>query len=60
MKKSVKDDKIAKIKRTKEEYFRQLNKEKELDDLFTRIICTQDPSEKSFLTELYRDRSIEA
>ena len=60
MSKDVKKEKIAKIRQTKEEYFRKQRKEKELDDLFTQIICAQSENEKAVLTAFYIDKCREA
>lgn len=49
--------KIAKIEEARDRYFKEAEKQRDLDYLFERIICEQDPSEKSFLQEMYRDRS---
>ena len=55
-----KQEKIAKIRQSKEEYFRQKQKEKDLDYLFTQIICARSESERSVLTAFYIDRSRES
>ena len=60
MNKDGKQEKIAKIKRHKEDYLAQTRKEKELDDLLTRMNIATDPCEKSVLFAWYVEKSREA
>lgn len=60
MSKDNKQEKIAKIKRNKENYLAQNRKEKELDDLLTQMNIATDPCEKSVLFAWYIEKSREA
>lgn len=60
MPKDSKQQKIKRIKQNKADYLAKMRKEKDLDDLLTRMnICT-DPNEKAVLFSWYVDRCRES
>lgn len=60
MSKDSKQEKIKKIRQHKVDYFAQSRKEKDLDDLLTRMNIATDPNEKAVLFSWYVDRCRES
>ena len=60
MPKNSKQEKTKKIRRHKVDYFTQSRKEKDLDDLLTRMNISTDENEKAVLFSWYVDRCRES